>query len=322
MIDVSSKLYLCYAWEDIARVQNVLKELEDELQAKLSSDLDSKYNSDFDDLASKKIEDAEIFVVFISESSKKSDFVKTCVVRAKNLNKNILPIEIDKSNLFSSAPEEFKFRSKPYSFLDKDSKAMLFAQLKASLGFNVESGDGFGALIHIVTDRDAHVFRYGEDLGLATAGVDFKIRLKKGTHLLDFIDEEDSSLKYSLSYIVESNDNEQFLNVPLCKLLREKQQKEEKALREEEMKRKFDEENYQKNLELEQKKRESEAQRQIQENQQIAQRRYEESQRKVQNEKKSGPGCITLWLIIVLGIAFPLTLFFSLPYLYFAYKKK
>ena len=162
MKDISNKLFLCYAWEDIARLQNIQKELEDELSSKISSVIDVSNCTYFDDFRSKKIVDAEVFVVFISESAKKSDYVKACVTYALNLNKNILPIEIEKQSIFSSNPEEFRFRSKPYSFIEKNSKAMLFAQLKASLGFNVESGDGFGALIHVVTDRDANISRYGE----------------------------------------------------------------------------------------------------------------------------------------------------------------
>jgi len=305
MIDVSSKLFYCYAWEDIAKIKNILIELEDELKAKLSSELDTKYSSDLNDNTYKNIEDAEIFVVFISEASKKSDYAKACVTRALNLNKNILPIEIEKLSLFSSMPDEFKFRSKPYSFVDKTSKSMLFAQLKASLGFNVESGDGFGALIHVVTDRDARVYRYGEDLGLAKSGEDHKIRLKKGTHLLEFVDTIDSTIKYSMSYDVQSNDNEQFLNVPLNKLLREKQLEEEKALREVEMRKKFEEEQFQKNLELEQRQRELEVQRQQQEVQR-KQQELQKQQQRIEQERIAATtqnnddnwGCGWIWWII------------------------
>ena len=233
MIDVSKKLYICYALEDTARVQDILENLGNELQAKLSSGLNPQAVSNFNDFTSKKIEDAEIFMVFISESSKKSDFVKTCVVRAQNLNRNILPIEIDKSDLFSSMPEEFKFRLDPYSFWNEDSKAMLLGQLKASLGLNVESGDGYGALMHILTDRDAHVYRGGEDLGFVVAGRDHTIRLKKGTHSLKIIDKEDPSLKHDITCVVE-NYNEQYMNVPLCQFLREKQQNDERIKRKKE----------------------------------------------------------------------------------------
>ena len=256
--DISNKLFLCYAWEDIARLQSIHKELEDELSSRISSGIDANSCANFDDATSKKIEDAEVFVVFISESAKKSDYVKACVTYALNLNKNILPIEIEKQSLFSSTPEEFKFRSKPYSFVEKNSKAMLFAQLKASFGLNVESGDGFGSLVHVVTDRDANITRYGEQLGVAKANEDHRIRLKKGSHLLTFVDVEDSNLTFSLTYEVESNDSELFFEVPLGKLFLEKQQKEDKEKREAEIKRKFEEENYQKRLLLEQKQRELE----------------------------------------------------------------
>ena len=92
MKDISNKLFLCYAWEDIARLQSIHKELEDELCSKISSGIDARNCSNFDDSTSKRIEDAEIFVVFISESAKKSDYVKACVTYALNLNKNILHV--------------------------------------------------------------------------------------------------------------------------------------------------------------------------------------------------------------------------------------
>ena len=283
MIDVSSKLFLCYAWEDIARLQNIQKEIEDELDAKITSGISPKDCTELNDSTSKKIEDALVFIVFISESSKRSDSVKSCVTYAQNLNKNILPIEIEKQSLFSSTPEEFKFRAKPYSFVDQNSKAMLFAQMKATLGFNVENGDGFGALVHVVTDRNARVSRYGEELGIANAGEDHKIRLKKGTHLLQFVDLEDSSLTYDVTYEVDSNDNEQFLNVPLGQLFKEKQLREEKAQREAEMKRKFDEENFQKNLQLEQKKRELELKEKEAEYERKKQQSYDSGYTRYQN---------------------------------------
>ena len=164
------------------------------------------------------------------------------------MNKNILPIEIEKQSLFSSYPEEFKFRLKPYSFVEKNSKAMLFFFFFSSLGFNVESGDGFGSLIHVVTDRDANITRYGEQLGVAKASENHRIRLKKGSHLLTFVDVEDPNLTYSLTYEVESNDSERFLEVPLGKLFKEKQLKEDKEKREAEIKRKFEEETIKRNF--------------------------------------------------------------------------
>ena len=122
----------------------------------------------------------------------------------------------------------------------------------------MESGDGFGSLIHVVTDRDANITRHREQLGVAKASEDHRIRLKKASHLLTVVDVKDSNLTYSLTYEVESNDSERFLEVPLGKLFKEKQQKEDKEKREAEIKRKFDEENFQKKLLLEQKQRELE----------------------------------------------------------------
>lgn len=299
MKDVSSKLFYCYAWEDTASVQRILKEMEAELRAKMSTGFEAKYTLDLDDATCGHIDDAEIFVVFISEAAKKSDYVKQCVTRAQHLNKNILPILIEKKSIFSSSmPDEFKFRAKPYSFADETLKSKLFAQLKATLGLNVESGDGFGALIHIVTDRDAKVYRYGEDLGLARAGEDHKIRLKKGSHLLDFVDVNDSTLRYSMEYEVESNDTEQFLNVPLVRLLKERKEQEEKLRREAEQRKKFEESEFAKKLKREQEEREEAVKRQEAELQrkerEIQQQRRQVEREKEAVKKESGDGCLKM----------------------------
>ena len=237
MIDVSKKLFLCYAWEDTARIQNILKEVEYEIKAKVSAGLTERDSNKVSDDDYKGIEDADVFVIFISNSSKKSDYVKECAIRAANLNKNVISIEIDRQNIFTSIPSELKFRARPYIYDDADSRAKLFAQLKASLGFNMESGDDYGTLVHIVTNRNSTVYRYGEKLGSTRAGEDCKIRLTKGSHLLEFVDIEDSTLRIAQTVNINSNDNEQFVDVDLNQLFIQKKAEEERAQRQAEMKK-------------------------------------------------------------------------------------
>lgn len=334
MVNLSERVFLCFAWEDLAEVQSFVADMEHELDAKTMPVSEIELNFEANE---QKIDTAEVFVVFISTASKKTDYVKQCVVRAQHLNKNIIPIEIGKTSFLESMPPEFKFRTKPYVYRNEESRAKLFAQLKASFGFNIEDGDEYGCVVHIVTDIDANIFRYGELLGTAKANEDYKIRLTKGAHLLDFVSLSDAGIRYSTSYKVENNDGEQFLSLPLADLLKKKQEEEEKALkdaemkrkyeeekaiREAEIKRKFDEEQYQKNLELEQKEREIALKR---EQQAIAVReRQQEMEFRKQQEKeqssKSKNGCWII-VIIVLGIAAPWTLLISLPW-YFLKKKK
>lgn len=280
MIDVSKKFFLCYAWEDTARIQNILKEVEYEIKAKVSAGLTERDSNKLSDDDYKGIEDADVFVIFISNSSKKSDYVKECAIRAANLNKNVISIEIDRQNIFTSIPSELKFRARPYIYDDADSRAKLFAQLKASLGFNMESGDDYGTLVHIVTNRNSTVYRYGEKLGSAKAGEDCKIRLTKGSHLLEFVDIEDSTLRIAQTVNIISNDNEQFVDVDLNQLFKQKKTEEERAQRQAEMKKQFEEDEYNKQLRNEQKAREEELQRREEELLQQKREQEQELQRK------------------------------------------
>lgn len=344
MQDISSKIFIIYAWEDTARVNSILKECEYELNAKLTADIDTGHSPILEDKTTKAIEDAKVVMVFISDAAKKSDYVKAAVTYSLNVNKNILPVNIDKRSMFGSMPEEFKFRAKPYNINDDESKNMLIAQLKAALGINIENGDEFGTLIHIVTDRNAKIMRYGEDLGIAEAGKDCKIRLANGYHRLEFFDTEDPTIRCIVHYNVEDNVKEQYLEVPIMLRYEQKLKADEKAKREEETKRQFEEQNYKKNLEIEQRNRELELkqrereaerihQRQLQaaeEERKRKQREAEEEERQRQEEerqrqkeeekKKSKPsGCLII-ILIFLGIAFPISLIFSIPYLIYKYK--
>lgn len=275
MQDISSKLFIIYAWEDTARVNTILKECEYEINAKLTADIDSGHSPILEEKTTKAIEDANVVMVFISDAAKKSDYVKAAVTYSLNVNKNIIPVNIDKRSMFSSMPEEFKFRAKPYNINDDESKNMLIAQLKATLGINIENGDEFGTLIHIVTDRNAKIMRYGEDLGTAIAGKDCKIRLANGYHRLEFIDTEDNTIRCTVHYNVEDNVKEQYLEVPIMLRYEQKLRADEKAKREEEIKRQFEEQNYKKNLELEQRNRELELKQREREAERIHQRQLQ-----------------------------------------------
>lgn len=325
MQDISSKIFIIYAWEDTARVNSILKECEYEINAKLTADIDTGHSPILEDKTTKAIEDAKVVMIFISDAAKKSDYVKAAVTYSLNVNKNILPVNIDKRSMFGSMPEEFKFRAKPYNINDDESKNMLIAQLKATLGINIENGDEFGTLIHIVTDRNAKIMRYGEDLDTAEAGKDCKIRLANGYHHLEFIDTEDPTIRCIVHYNVEDNVKEQYLEVPIMQRYEQKLRAEEKAKREEEIKRQFEEQNYKKNLEIEQRNRELELKQREREAERIHQRQLqaaeEERQRQKEEEKKKSKpsGCLII-ILIFLGIAFPISLIFSIPYLIYKYK--
>ena len=313
MKNFSDKIFLCYAWEDTAEVKRIVTDWENELDAQMASPdaftIKNKFEADEKTL--RQIEDASIFILFISNASKKTDYVKDFIVRAQNINKNILPVEIGKNYfpLGNSMPAEFSFRTKPYSYNDKDSRAKLLAQLKATLGINIENGDEFGSLVHIVTDMNAIVLRYGQRLETAKVNEDNKIRLKKGMHLLDFVSEDDLDIRCSMPCEVKDNEGELFLNVSLAELYRKKEEERKVAEMKAKVRMQQAEEQYRKELLEQQRAKEEEEERRIARVQ------------KEQQEKSGMSGC-AIFFIIILGIALPFTLIFTIPYLIYKYSNK
>jgi len=214
MENVSDKIFLCYAWEDMAAVKRAVSELEEDLDARISSDTEfteNKFEANEDVL--RKVEDSKLFLVFLSNVSKNVDYVKQCVVHAQNVNKGIIPVEIGKCG---ALPEEFRFRITPYNYSSQEDRGKLEGQIRATLGFNVVNGDGYGSLIHIQTDMKAHVMRNGENLLKDLApGKEGQIRLKKGTHQLQFVAADNFKVQHVEKYEVKTNDGEQFLSVSL-----------------------------------------------------------------------------------------------------------
>ena len=84
MENISSKIFLCYAWEDTAAVKRAVKELEYDLDAKISSDTEfTKRVSEVNEEILRTVENTEVFLLFLSDVSKNVDYVKQCVMRAQ-----------------------------------------------------------------------------------------------------------------------------------------------------------------------------------------------------------------------------------------------
>ncbi len=331
MIDVSDKIFLCYAWEDTAEVERVVTALEKEIDIKIAEDNEFATTTfEANDETYRSIENSSVVILFITSASKKTDYVKDCIVRAQNTNKNILPIEIGKS-LFTSMPSEFKFRTKPYNYNDKEARAKLLLQLKATMGVNIENGDEVGSVVHVHTDMEAHIMRNGEKLDTVSEGKESRIRLKQGTHLLEFVAVNDFEIRYNISYEVSSNDGKQFLKISLLDLYNKKQEEKEFAARQAAMRREIREKELEQQRRAEeeaarrrQQQREEELQRQqaleLQKQREAEERRQLELQQqreKQEKKKKETSGCLIAFLV-VLSIAMPWTLIFTIPY--FIYK--
>ena len=235
MQNLGNRLFLCYAWEDLAEVQRFAEAIMHDLSVSFDFYKGEENLEVLEDKVFPLIDEAEIMLVFVSDTSKKSPFVKECVVHAQHLNKRILPVELSKNSIFVPMPDEFKFRTKPVNIKNEDERSRLFSQLKAALGLSVVGGDNFGSLIHVYTDQNVKVSRYGKELCRAIVGQPCSFRLVKGSHKLDISNLDNTSEAYSISYEVKSNDAEQYLNVTFRKKMEEIARKKlEEQKREEE----------------------------------------------------------------------------------------
>ena len=204
------KIFLCYALGDLPEVQRIVYDLEKELGIWIPLSAGAaRYEG-----VCRVIEDATVFMLFISDALKNADYLKELIARANNTNKNILPIVINKRR-FSSIPSEFMLRVKPYDYNDRDDRMKVISQLRAVLGINVENGDEFGSLVYVESDMYANVYRNGEKLETLQVGKECKIRLGKGVHKLEFVAVGCSELRSRVSYEVKSDDGVQRLFVSL-----------------------------------------------------------------------------------------------------------
>ena len=204
------KIFLCYALGDLPEVQRIVYDLEKELGIWIPLSAGAaRYEG-----VCRVIEDATVFMLFISDALKNADYLKELIARANNTNKNILPIVINKRR-FSSIPSEFMLRVKPYDYNDRDDRMKVISQLRAVLGINVENGDEFGSLVYVESDMYANVYRNGEKLETLQLGKECKIRLGKGVHKLEFVAVGCSELRSRVSYEVKSDDGVQRLFVSL-----------------------------------------------------------------------------------------------------------
>lgn len=229
MLDISDRLFLCYCREDAAIIHQLICQIEHEIEAKISHDDSDSGLIQLTEEINDRIADSEIFIIFISKNAKQSDFVRQCTVRASHLNKNILPLKIDKQEGFfgSKIPQEFKFHSKTFDYHNPKSKAEFFIQLKAYLGFTIEGGDPFGALVHVSTDRDTRIWRNDDIIGYTKSDSGCRIRLAQGVHTLNIQDVEYPSFFVYINVKITDPEVEQFISIPIQQLLKEKQEREE-----------------------------------------------------------------------------------------------
>ena len=73
-------------------------------------------------------------------------------------------------------------------------------------GLKVEFNEQKGAIMHIETDLDCRILRYGKEIGTAKVGEYTEVKIPKGRHKLEFVGLESSADRYECLITVEDID--------------------------------------------------------------------------------------------------------------------
>lgn len=173
------------------------------------------------------IESAPIFLVVLSPHSldrcvNEGDWVRAEIEYAIKKNRHFIPIDPDKTftGFPNKMPDSIRQGLGQHQFSDimlgqlfnVSIDQMVNERIKPLLKktFHDNYIDEVGAIIHIETDSDCRILKFGKEISIAYAGEDKVIRLRKGKHKLDFISLENSKVKHSMVYQVEDNELEDF----------------------------------------------------------------------------------------------------------------
>ena len=213
-------------------------------QDRVFLDFDELKDGKFDKRIMDAIDSAPVFIIILSDGCldrcvNVGDWVRQEILHALATNKHIVPVVCDKTfnGIPNDVPEVIKKGLGQHQFSQIDTDALLEASVDELVkhrispiinGSNtgVESMRETGAEIHIMTDADCNVMRFGKLLGVAEIEKDNVIRLIKGNHLLEFVSVAYSDVKQSVKYSVPDNEYSDFIEVKLQELVKEKRKKD------------------------------------------------------------------------------------------------
>ena len=238
----SYDIFISYRREDGAEKARTLKS-ELELQGfHVFLDFDELKDGVFDQRIINAIESAPIFMMILSPHAldrcvNDDDWVRREIECALANRRHFVPVDPDRSfpGFLHELPDSVKqglgqhqFSEIMFGQLFKESVAkMVRERIRPALDAlgDRDNGtpSGAGALIHIESDLDCRIFRFGKEIGLALKGEETLIRLIRGKHKLEFVSFENDADRLAMLYPVPENDYEDILTV---ELLAVKQQRE------------------------------------------------------------------------------------------------
>ena len=208
-------------------------------------DFDELKDGRFDKRIMDAIDAAPVFMFILSEHAldrcvDENDWVRKEIEYAMATERHIIPINPDKS--FSDFPEYVPKNLKDGLGLHQFSQLLLddlFNQtmdklvaerLEPILGKrNRYQMSTTGATIHLSTDANCEVYRYGKHECNVVTGEDKIVYLKKGKHKFEFISIDNEKDKYSIVFSVEDIDTEDLIEITLLPTIHKREQEEHEA---------------------------------------------------------------------------------------------
>ena len=207
-------IFISYRREGGKNFARILKpELEKRgFQDRVFLDFDELKDGKFDKRIMDAIDSAPIFIIILSDGCldrcvNEDDWVRQEILHALEANKHIIPVVCDKSfrDFPIDIPEVIKKGLGQHQFTQIDTDTLLRASVNELVEFRitpvinklakeVETSSNIGAEIHVITDADCNILRFGKQIGAAVVNEDNIIRLMKGNHLLDFVSVEYNAL--------------------------------------------------------------------------------------------------------------------------------
>lgn len=272
----SYDIFISYRREDGAEKARTLKS-ELELQGfHVFLDFDELKDGVFDQRIINAIESAPIFMMILSPHAldrcvNDDDWVRREIECALANRRHFVPVDPDRSfpGFLHELPDSVKqglgqhqFSEIMFGQLFKESVAkMVRERIRPALDVlgerNNGTPSGIGALIHIESDMDCRIFRFGKEIGLALKGEDTLIRLIRGKHKLEFVSLENDADRLTMLYPVPENDYEDILTIELLAVKAEREAVAAKAEEERLAREKAERER------IEREKRLAEAQRRV-----------------------------------------------------------
>ena len=255
-------------------------------------DFDELKDGRFDKRIMDAIDAAPVFMFILSDHAldrcvDENDWVRKEIEYAMATERHIIPINPDKS--FSDFPEYVPKNLKDGLGLHQFSQLLLddlFNQtmdklvaerLESVLGKrNRYQMSTTGATIHLNTDANCEVYRYGKHECNVVTGEDKIVYLKKGKHKFEFVSIDDEKAKYSMVFTVEDIDLEDLIEITLLPTIQEREAAERLRKEQEERERVRKEQEEQERLRKEQEeqeriRKEQEEQERLRKEQQVLQ---------------------------------------------------